>query len=59
MNITKKVLMILGTLVLVFFVFVDFLGIGDPGFGYRQIIGVTAGVVLVIIGLALKRKESV
>jgi hypothetical protein len=51
--------MILGTLVVIFFVFVDYLGIGDPGFGYRQIIGIVTGIVLVIIGLALKRKESV
>jgi len=59
MNLLKKILMILGTLILVFFVFVDYLGIGDPGFGHRQIIGASIGVLIVIIGIALKRKESV
>lgn len=59
MNLLKKILMILGTLVLLFFIFVDYLGIGDPGFGHRQIIGAAIGVVIVIVGVALKRKESV
>lgn len=57
MNLFKKILMIGGTIIVVFFVFIDFLGIGDPGFGYRQIIAIAAGVVIVIIGLALKRKK--
>ncbi len=58
MNLVKKILMIIGALILIFFVFIDYLGIGDPGFGYRQIIGAGIGLIIVIIGIALKRKES-
>lgn len=58
MNLIKKILMIVGTLLLVFFVFVDFFGIGEPGFGTRQIIGAAVGIVIVIIGLSLKRKKT-
>jgi len=58
MNLAKKILMIGGTVIVVFFVFIDFLGIGDPGFGYRQIIGAAAGIVILLIGLALKRKKA-
>lgn len=57
MNLFKKILMIVGTIVLVFFVFIDYFGIGDPGFGPRQLIGAASGVVIVIIGLALRRKK--
>ncbi len=59
MNLFKKILMIFGTLVVIFFAIVDLIGIGDPGFGYRQIIGIGVGVVIVLIGAAIKRKESV
>jgi len=54
----KNIVMVIGTLVVIFFVFVDYLGIGDPGFGYRQIIGVSAGILIVLIGIAMKRKKS-
>jgi len=57
MNLFKKILMIVGTLVLIFFVFIDYFGIGDPGLGPRQLIGAAAGILIVIIGLALKRKK--
>jgi hypothetical protein len=51
--------MIIGTLVVIFFVFIDYLGIGDPGFGYRQIIGIALGILIVLVGVSLKRKKSV
>jgi hypothetical protein len=57
MDIMKRILLIIGTLILLFSVLVDFLGIGYPGFGYLQITGSVVGVVIVIIGLVIKKKE--
>jgi hypothetical protein len=50
------VLVVLGALGLVVFALADVLGYGRPGFGIRQIIGTTGGVVAVIVGLVLLRK---
>ena len=53
-----NILLVIGIIILIFFVLVDVLGIGvDPGFGYKQIIGVVAGVVVAGIGWFLKNKK--
>ena len=53
-----NILLVIGIIILIFFVLVDVLGIGvDPGFGYKQIIGVVVGVVVAGIGWFLKNKK--
>jgi len=53
-----NILLVIGIIILIFFVLVDVIGIGvDPGFGYKQIIGVVVGVVVAGIGWFLKNKK--
>ena len=54
----STVLIILGIVLLVVSVAADVLGIGGaPGFGYKQIIGTAAGVVLVVVGFVMSRRK--
>ena len=51
------ILLVLGIVILVFFLIVDIIGIGDPGFGYRQITGVVIGIIVGGVGWLLKGKK--
>ncbi len=47
----------IGIVVLLISVFADPLGIGgNPGFGYKQVIGTILGIVIGITGVILSRK---
>ena len=50
-------LLVLGAVLLIVSLLADVIGIGaNPGFGYRQIIGVVLGVIAIIRGIfVLKR----
>ncbi len=56
----KKILAFLllgvGVIILLISLFADLIGIGAPGFGYKQGIGVVIGAIVGIIGLILRRK---
>ncbi len=45
-----------GIIILLVSLFADLIGIGFPGFGYKQVIGTVVGAILGIIGLMLHRK---
>lgn len=44
------ILFIVGIILVLLSLFANQLGIGKPGFGYKQLSGTVAGVVLVILG---------
>ena len=53
----SPILIVVGIIVLLLSLLADPLGIGGyPGFGYKQVIGAIAGVVVAVIGLILRRK---
>jgi hypothetical protein len=50
-------LLVLGVVLLVLSLLADLIGVGlNPGFGYRQIIGVVLGVIAVIRGIWLLKR---
>ena len=52
------VLLVLGVALAVVSVLADTLGLGGaPGFGYKQIAGLAAGVVIAAVGLSRLRRE--
>jgi hypothetical protein len=52
------ILLVLGIIILVVSLVADFVGIGgSPVFGYKQIIGVIAGVIAAAVGLFLALKK--
>ena len=49
---------VVGIIILLISLFADLIGIGGyPGLGYKQIIGIIVGVLIIIIGLILHRKS--
>ena len=53
----SKMLIIVGFILLLLSIFADTLGIGGgASFGYRQIIGVVFGIIMVVIGIVLNKK---
>ncbi len=52
------VLFAMGAVILVLALVANPIGIGDsPGFGWKQILGVSLGAVLTVVGLALGYKK--
>ena len=50
-------LIVIGVIVLIVSLAADAIGLGGaPGFGYKQIIGVLAGVIVAVIGYFYSRK---
>ena len=54
------VVAVIGLIVIVVFVLADVIGVGGTRdtFGYRQIIGVVVGIVLVLVGLFVSRRPG-
>ncbi len=46
----------LGIIIFLVSLFADLIGIGSPGFGYKQTTGIVAGAIIGIIGFVLYRK---
>lgn len=52
------VLLVLGIVILILSLIADLVGIGvSPMFGYRQIIGTVAGVIVAAVGLVLALRK--
>ena len=51
------VLIVVGIIVLLLSLGADPVGIGSPGFGYRQIVGTIVGAIVTVIGLVLTLKK--
>ena len=52
------IVLVLGILLLLISVFADTLHAGGvPGFGYKQIIGFIAGIVVFVIGVIISRRN--
>ena len=53
------VLVIAGLVIGLIGALADALGIGgQPGFGYKQILAVVAGIIIAVVGLALARQQQ-
>jgi hypothetical protein len=52
------VLLLLGVLLVIISVLADSIGIGVPGFGWKQFVGLVVGVVLAATGIVSLRSRN-
>ena len=55
---TRKIIIIVGIVILVVSLLADTIGLGKPPFGLKQIIGTAAGVIIAGVGWFLNLKAS-
>lgn len=53
-----RVVLGIGALLVLLALFADPLGLGRPGFGWRQGLGLVIGVVVILAGLYLRRGKA-
>ncbi len=49
-----NILLVVGIIIFTLSPLADFLGFGEPGFGYKQTMGTIAGAIIFVVGLILK-----
>jgi hypothetical protein len=53
-----SVLVLVGVVLVIFSVLADSIGIGVPGFGWKQLLGLVVGVVLTATGIVTLRSRN-